>query len=72
MLVNLTMLQGAVDVTNIQGAFWTLWFELKFCLLIGVFIVVGMTRRRVIAFAFLWPLLGQIATATGTTIFPRS
>lgn len=63
-LVNLTMTQEAFDIVNVQGAFWTLWIELKFYLLIGVFIVVGMTRRRVLAFAVLWPLLAQIATAT--------
>jgi peptidoglycan/LPS O-acetylase OafA/YrhL len=66
-LVNLTMLQEAFNVTNVQGAFWTLWYELKFYLLIGLFIVIGMTRRRLIAFAFLWPIVGQIAAATHTT-----
>jgi len=63
-LMNLTMLQEAWDVTNVQGAFWTLWAELKFYLLIGIFIVVGMTRQRIIAFAFLWPVLAQVARAT--------
>ncbi len=66
-LVNLTMVQDAFDVPHVQGAFWTLWIELKFYLLIGAFIMVGMTRRRMIAFAFLWPLMGQIAAATSTT-----
>lgn len=65
-LVNLTMTQEAFDIVNVQGAFWTLWIELKFYLLIGVFILVGMTRRRVLAFAVLWPVLAQIATATHT------
>lgn len=63
-LVNLTMTQEAYDVVNVQGAFWTLWIELKFYLLIAVFILVGMTRRRVLAFCVLWPLLGQVAAAT--------
>ncbi|MGC5167016.1 acyltransferase family protein [Luteimicrobium sp. DT211] len=63
-LVNLTMLQGAWDAMDVQGAFWTLWYELKFYLLIGVFILVGITRRRIIAFAVLWPLVGQLAHAT--------
>jgi peptidoglycan/LPS O-acetylase OafA/YrhL len=63
-LVNLTMTQEAYGALNVQGAFWTLWIELKFYLLIGVFILVGITRRRLIAFAVLWPVLGQIAAAT--------
>ena len=67
-LVNLTMLQGAVGVPGVQGAFWTLWVELKFYLLIGLFVVVGMNRARVIAFAFLWPLLAKIAAATDSPV----
>ncbi|MDO5741281.1 MAG: acyltransferase [Ornithinimicrobium sp.] len=63
-LINLTMLQEAWDVTSVQGAFWTLYVELKFYLLIGMLLAVGLTRRRVIAFAFLWPLLSQLARAT--------
>ncbi|ROS78562.1 acyltransferase [Cellulomonas sp. PhB143] len=63
-LVNLTMLQDPFDIVDIQGAFWTLWIELKFYLLIGVFVLVGINRARVIAFAALWPLLSQIAQVT--------
>ncbi|MFC8731670.1 acyltransferase family protein [Luteimicrobium sp. NPDC057192] len=67
-LVNLTMLQGAWDAMGVQGAFWTLWYELKFYLLIGVFILVGITRRRIIAFAVFWPLVAQLAHATHSGI----
>lgn len=67
-LVNMTMIQGAFDIPNVQGAFWTLWIELKFYLVIGLFIMVGITRRRVIAFAILWPLVAQLARATGAPI----
>ena len=67
-LVNLTMLQGAWDAMGVQGAFWTLWYELKFYLLIGVFILVGITRRRIIAFAVFWPLVAQLAHATNSGI----
>lgn len=63
-LVNLTMIQSAFDVPHVQGAFWTLWIELKFYLLIGTFILVGITKRRMLAFAVLWPVVGQIAAAT--------
>ena len=43
-LGNLTMVQNAFEITDVQGAFWTLWIELRFYLLIGVFILIGMTR----------------------------
>jgi len=62
-LVNLTMAQGAFEIPDVQGAFWTLWIELKFYLIIGAFILIGITRRRVIAFAVLWPLLAVIAAS---------
>lgn len=63
-LLNLTMVQEAFDVTNAQGAFWSLWIELKFYLLIGAFILVGITRARVIALAAIWPLLARIVDVT--------
>lgn len=65
--INLTMIQDAFDVGSVQGAFWTLWIELKFYLLMGVFILVGFNDRRIIAFAVLWPVVAQIARATGST-----
>ena len=60
-LVNLTMLQGALGVRDLNGAFWTLWTEARFYLLIALLVLVGMTRRRVLAFAALWPVAGALA-----------
>ena len=67
-LGNLTMAQSAYGLTNVQGAFWTLWVELRFYLLIGALMMVGMTRARLLAFAVLWPLLGQVADANGARV----
>ena len=67
-LGNLTMAQSAYGLTDVQGAFWTLWVELRFYLLIGVLMAVGMTRGRLLAFAVLWPVLGQIADNNGSSI----
>jgi peptidoglycan/LPS O-acetylase OafA/YrhL len=64
-LLNFTMLEEPFGAPFAQGAFWTLWPELRFYLLIGVLVVVGMTRRRVIAFAVFWPLLARLADASG-------
>lgn len=64
-LMNLTMLQEAWDITNVQGAFWTLWVELKFYLLIGFLMVLGgLTRHRVLAFTLLWPVIAELTRAT--------
>lgn len=63
--LNLTMLQGAFSSPNLDGPYWTLWYEARFYLLIAVFMMVGITRRRVLAFATLWPIVAGIASANG-------
>ncbi len=60
-LGNLTMVQSAFGMTDVQGAFWTLWVELRFYVLIGIFMLIGMNRQRLLAFAVIWPVLGQVA-----------
>lgn len=64
-LVNLTMLQSAVGVDHVDGVYWTLWTELRFYLLLGVFSLVGITRRRVLGVALLWPWLALLAERAG-------
>ncbi|MCZ2806483.1 acyltransferase [Modestobacter sp. VKM Ac-2983] len=60
-LVNLTMLQGGIGTPDLVGAFWTLWTEARFYLLIAVLILIGINRARVLAFATLWPVAGLMA-----------
>jgi peptidoglycan/LPS O-acetylase OafA/YrhL len=67
-LVNLTMLQGGLGSPDLVGAFWTLWTEARFYLLIAVFIMVGITRRRVLAFATLWPVAGVLAARSDDSL----
>lgn len=62
--LNFTMLQGAMGVRDLDGSFWTLWTEARFYVILAVFILVGITRRRVLAFATLWPVLGAIVAQT--------
>ncbi len=59
--VNLTMMQGAFGVDHIDGVYWTLWVELRFYVLIAIFMLVGVTRQRVLAFAALWPTAAALA-----------
>ena len=63
--INLTMLQSLFDVGNVDGVYWTLWAELRFYALIVVFVAIGITRRRVLVFASLWPALALVADAAG-------
>lgn len=63
--VNLTMFQSALGVPHLDGVYWTLWAELRFYLLVGVLVLVGVTRRRVLAVAFLWPPVALLAARLG-------
>ncbi|UFU07526.1 acyltransferase family protein [Ruania halotolerans] len=63
--MNLTMVQAAFEVPHVDGVYWTLWVELKFYLLMGIFVVVGLTARRVVWFAGLWPLAGWALAESG-------
>ena len=69
---NLTMLQSAYHVPHVDGVYWTLWAELRFYLLIGLFALVGITRRRIIAACALWPTIGEVAARSDHTSSARS
>lgn len=64
-LVNLTLLQSLVEVNHVDGVYWTLWVELRFYLLMVLFAAVGVTRRRVLWFAALWPAAAMLARTLG-------
>jgi len=45
--------------------YWTLWVGLRFYGLIALFAAVGITRRRVLWFAAVWPAAAMLARALG-------
>ncbi|MEU8586875.1 acyltransferase [Streptomyces sp. NPDC048664] len=53
-LTNLTMLQEAFGVEHVDGAYWSLFAELRFYLLFAVVAWWGLTYRRVLLFACVW------------------
>ncbi|GAA2701071.1 acyltransferase [Micromonospora olivasterospora] len=53
-LINATMLQTFVGITNIDSVYWTLFIELKFYLLFAIVVWFGLTYRRVVLFCALW------------------
>ncbi|WP_146120110.1 hypothetical protein [Leucobacter massiliensis] len=63
--MNLTMVQTAFGVAHVDGAYWTLWIELLFYILIAMLMSIGLTERRVYAFVVLWPIVGALAQHTG-------
>ncbi|UJP09722.1 acyltransferase [Microbacterium sp. KUDC0406] len=66
-LINLTMMQSGFGVRSIDGVYWTLWVELLFYIMIGCLVLIGITERRVLAIALLWPLIGAIAQNSDAT-----
>ncbi|GIJ00565.1 peptidoglycan/LPS O-acetylase OafA/YrhL [Sediminihabitans luteus] len=70
-LLNLTMVQRAFGAQDVQGAFWTLWAELRFYLLVALLVAWGLTRGRLVAFAVLWPLTGQLAETAGADLLAQ-
>lgn len=63
-LVNLTMGQSAFGVEHVDGVYWTLWIELHFYLMMGAFLLVGITRNRILVFCGLWPIVASLAEAS--------
>ncbi|MET7298853.1 acyltransferase [Embleya sp. NPDC005575] len=64
---NLTMLQGGIAVPHADGAYWTLWWELRFYMLVALLIPLGVTYRNCILFMAAWTFLGIVAKASDTT-----
>jgi peptidoglycan/LPS O-acetylase OafA/YrhL len=63
---NLTMLHEAFGVSSVDGVYWTLWFELRFYVMIGVLLLIGLTGARALAFAALWPAAAVMADTAGS------
>lgn len=70
-LVNATLLQDLFGVEHVDSVYWTLWAELRFYLIITVFVAVGITRRRVIALAAVWPVVAILANRIGSGVLPE-
>jgi len=66
---NLTMVQRAFGVQDLESVYWTLWAELRFYVLVGLLLAVGMTRNRLLAFAAVWPVAAAIAVQSGSSLW---
>ncbi|WP_328707776.1 acyltransferase family protein [Streptomyces mesophilus] len=67
-LTNLTMVQNPLGVDDVDHSYWTLWAELRFYLLFAVVAWIGVTRKRVVAFCWLWTLAVVLAPAAGLPV----
>ncbi len=59
-LANLTMVQEALHIEDVDSVYWTLWIELRFYLLFALVVWKGVTYRRVVAFCLLWVVAGLV------------
>jgi peptidoglycan/LPS O-acetylase OafA/YrhL len=60
-LTNLTMTHAPMNVSDVDPVYWTLWTELRFYVLFGVVVALGVTYRRVLAFCGIWGFLSLLA-----------
>jgi peptidoglycan/LPS O-acetylase OafA/YrhL len=63
-LTNLTMVQSAYNVPNLDPAYWTLFVELMFYLAFGLVAVWGITYRRMVTFCVVWSVASIVAAAS--------
>ncbi|MER5569047.1 acyltransferase [Streptomyces goshikiensis] len=61
LLINLTMLQHGMGVSDIDGSYWTLFTELKFYLLFAIVVARGVTYRRCVLFCAIWTVVGIVS-----------
>jgi peptidoglycan/LPS O-acetylase OafA/YrhL len=65
-LTNLSMLQAPLGVEDVDGVYWTLWVELKFYILIGVFMLIGITKARILFVCAFWPIAAALSETIGS------
>ncbi|MFE2985900.1 acyltransferase family protein [Streptomyces sp. NPDC059262] len=68
-LVNLTMLERPLGVSEVSGVYWTLWSEMRFYLLFAVVVFFGATYRRVLLFCLAWTLVSIPAELSGSALW---
>jgi peptidoglycan/LPS O-acetylase OafA/YrhL len=67
-LTNLTMVQAALGVDDVDEVYWTLWVELRFYLLFALVVWAGLTHRRVVVFASAWTVAAALAPAVDSRV----
>ncbi|MFC9497316.1 acyltransferase family protein [Streptomyces sp. NPDC056982] len=68
-LVNLTMFERPLGVSEVSGVYWTLWSEMRFYLLFAVVLFFGATYRRVLLFCLVWTLVSIPAELSGSALW---
>lgn len=60
-LPNLTMMQNGFGFQDLDGVYWTLWVELRFYVLLGVMLALGLAKDRyILILSVLWPSVGLL------------
>jgi peptidoglycan/LPS O-acetylase OafA/YrhL len=67
-IANLTMLQSPLGAMRVDGVYWTLWTEMRFYLVFGLLVFMGLTYKRVVVFCAAWLMLGAISHTSGAEL----
>ncbi|AYG81209.1 hypothetical protein DWB77_03351 [Streptomyces hundungensis] len=65
-IVNFTMLQAGNGTKDVDGAYWTLFVEIKFYILMAIVVLCGVTYRNVLVFCGVWTVAAALAPGLGT------
>lgn len=66
-LVNLTMMQGLLNVPHVDWSYWTLAVEIQFYLIFAIVVAFGVTYRRLVTLCLAWSLVAIIAAGFANT-----
>ncbi|MCT9089137.1 acyltransferase [Streptomyces sp. ASQP_92] len=67
-IVNFTMLQAGNGTKDVDGAYWTLFVEIKFYILMAIVVLCGVTYRNVLVFCGVWTVAAALAPGLGTPV----
>ena len=70
-LINFTMLQSALGVRSVDGAYWTLWYDIVFYIVVACFQASRINKSRINRFMLLWLSLAFLCLAlSGNSAYP--
>jgi peptidoglycan/LPS O-acetylase OafA/YrhL len=67
-LMNMSMVQSAYGVPNLDPVYWTLFIELTFYVLFGLVAAIGVTYARAVGFCVFWLAASVVATDAHNTV----
>ncbi|WP_406288251.1 acyltransferase family protein [Embleya sp. NBC_00896] len=67
-LSNFSMLQTGLNVPDVDGAYWTLFTELRFYIVFAIVVATGVTYRKCVLFCGIWTVGAMITPKVGNDL----